>query len=162
MGITSLKIEGRMRSIYYISTVLSVYRRIIDEYYETGSVSNMEKYAYELYRCSNRESKVQFFLEKPGMDDQYYLGRKEVTNKDFLGVVLSYENNEITLEQRNYFKVGDTVTIFGPNKKEIDVKVEYIKDEAGNLMDSARHPCEIVKINCNCEVFKNDIIRVKF
>ena len=97
MGITSLKIEGRMRSIYYISTVLSVYRRIIDEYYETGSVSNMEKYAYELYRCSNRESKVQFFLEKPGMDDQYYLGRKEVTNKDFLGVVLSYENNEITI-----------------------------------------------------------------
>ncbi len=162
MGITSLKIEGRMRSIYYISTVLSVYRRIIDEYYETGSVSNMEKYAYELYRCSNRESKVQFFLEKPGMNDQYYLGRKEVTNKDFLGVVLSYENNEITLEQRNYFKVGDIVTIFGPNKKEIDVKVEYIKDEAGNLMDSARHPCEIVKINCNCEVFKNDIIRVKF
>lgn len=162
MGITSLKIEGRMRSIYYISTILSVYRRIIDEYYETGSVSNMEKYAYELYRCSNRESKVQFFLEKPGMDSQYYLGRDEVTNKDFLGVVLSYENNEITLEQRNYFKVGDIVTVFGPNKKEIDIKIDYIKDEAGNLMDCARHPCEIVKINCDLEVFKNDIIRVKF
>lgn len=164
MGISSLKIEGRMRSIYYIATVLHVYRQVIDEYYEKGKIENMDKYNYELFRCANRDSVPQFYLERPGVNEQYYLGREEQSNKDFLGVVLDYDelNKEIILEQRNYFKVGDEITIFGPNIKDFDLKVEYIKDEHNIDIEVARHPKQIVKIPSNIKVYKNDIIRVKF
>ena len=75
MGISSLKIEGRMRSVYYIATVLHVYRQVIDEYYEKGKIENIDKYNYELFRCANRDSVPQFYLEKPGVNEQYYSGR---------------------------------------------------------------------------------------
>lgn len=164
MGITSLKIEGRMRSIYYVATVLHVYRKAIDEYYKTGKIKNIDKLTYELFRCANRDSVVQFFDKKPGVEEQYYSNRDEVSNKDFLGVVLDYdeESKEIILEQRNYFEKGDMVTIFGPNIEDFNLKIGYIKDKDGNIIDIARHPQEIVKIPCNKKVYKNDIIRVSF
>ena len=164
MGITSLKIEGRMRSVYYISTVLHVYRKAIDEYYEKGKIENIDRLTYELFRCANRDSVEQFFTKKPGVEEQYYSGRDEVSNKDFLGVVLDYDDNtkEITLEQRNYFKIGDEVTIFGPKTKDFDLKIEYIKNEFNENIEVANHPQEIVKIYCDKKVCKNDIIRVKF
>ena len=164
MGITSLKIEGRMRSIYYIATVLHVYRKVIDEYYKTGKIENIDRYTYELFRCANRDSVVQFFDKKPGVNEQYYSNRDEVSNKDFLGVVISYdeEKKEVTLEQRNYFKVGDNITLFGPNKEDFDLEVKYIKNEKDEYIDAANHPQEIVKINCDKKVYKNDILRVKF
>ena len=164
MGITSLKIEGRMRSIYYIATVLHVYRQVIDEYYKKGKIDNIEKYNYEIFRCANRESVPQFYLTKPGVNEQYYSGRTEESNKDFLGVVIDYDkvNKEIILEQRNYFKIGDEITIFGPNIEDFNLKVEYIKDENNAYIEVARHPKQIVKIPSLKEVYKNDIIRVKF
>ena len=164
MGITSLKIEGRMRSVYYISTVLHVYRKAIDEYYEKGKIENIDRLTYELFRCANRDSVEQFFTKKPGVEEQYYSGRDEVSNKDFLGVVLDYDEKtkEITLEQRNYFKIGDEVTIFGPKTKDFDLKIEYIKNEFNENIEVANHPQEIVKIYCDKKVCKNDIIRVKF
>lgn len=164
MGITSLKIEGRMRSVYYIATVLSVYRKVIDEYYKYGKIDNIDEYNYEIFRCANRDSVPQFYLEKPGVNEQYYSGRIEESNKDFLGIVLDYDkvNKEIILEQRNYFKKGDEITIFGPNIDKFNLKVEYIKDELGNIIDIARHPKEIVRIKSEVKVYKNDIIRVKF
>ena len=164
MGISSLKIEGRMRSVYYIATVLHVYRKVIDEYYKNGKVENIDKYNYEIFRCANRDSVPQFYLEKPGVNEQYYSGREEVSNKDFLGIVVDYDDDakEIILEQRNYFKIGDEMTIFGPNIEDFDLKVEYIKDENGSLIDVARHPKQIVRIPCDNKVYKNDIIRVKF
>lgn len=164
MGISSLKIEGRMRSVYYIATVLHIYRKVIDEYYKNGKVENIDKYNYEIFRCANRDSVPQFYLEKPGVNEQYYSGREEASNKDFLGIVIDYDdvNKEIILEQRNYFKIGDEMTIFGPNIEDFDLKVEYIKDEKGVNIDVARHPKQIVRIPSETKVYKNDIIRVKF
>lgn len=164
MGISSFKIEGRMRSIYYIATVINVYRKAIDEYFNTGKIKDIDSKQYELFRCANRDSVPQYFIKKPGVNEQYYLGRDEVSNKDFLGVVLEYDdiNKEIVIEERNYFKVGDEITIFGPNMENIDLKVEYIKDSNGNMVDAARHAEEIVRIPCNKKVSVNDLIRVKF
>lgn len=164
MGITSLKIEGRMRSIYYISTVLHIYRQAIDEYYKYGKIKNLEEKIYTLNKCANRESVPQFYLNKPGVNEQYYLQRDETSNKDFLGIVIDYDekNKEIILEQRNYFEVGDSITIFGPNIEDFDIKIKYIKDVNNEKIDVARHPLEIIKIPCEKKVFKYDIIRKKF
>ena len=64
----------------------------IDEYYKNGKVENIDKYNYEIFRCANRDSVPQFYLEKPGVNEQYYSGREEVSNKDFLGIVIDYDD----------------------------------------------------------------------
>ena len=163
IGVKSFKIEGRMKSIYYVATLLSVYRRVIDNYY-SGNYKYNEKDDIEVKRCANRETTPQYFDKFPGKDEQYYIGRQENTNQDFLGVVLEYdkENKEIVLEQRNYFEKGDIVNIFGPKKESFNIKVDYIKNEDGNLVDAARHPQEILRIPCGKKVEKYDIIRIDF
>ena len=165
MGVKSFKIEGRMKSIYYIATLVSVYRRVIDRYLkEKEDYKYNKKDEIELYRCANRETTDQYFDKFPSVDEQYYIGREENTNQDFLGVVLDYdkENKEIIIEQRNFFKPGDIINIFGPNKEPFNIEVTYIKNETGELLDCARHPKEILRIPCDKKVNKNDLLRVNF
>ena len=163
IGVTSLKIEGRMKSIYYLATLLSVYRKVIDDYYSGNYKYNKEDEII-LERVANRDSLPQYFDKKPGVNEQYYIGREENSNQDFLGVVLDYdeENKEIVIEQRNFFKVGDTINIFGPNKESFNLEVKYIKNIDGDLVDAARHAQEIIRIPSDKKVDKFDLIRVKF
>jgi putative protease len=164
MGVRSFKIEGRMRSIYYIATMLHTYRKVIDEY-----CNNKDGYEYNknyekiLFRCANRDAVPQFFKHRAGFDEQYYTGREEVSNQDFLGVVLEYdeEAQEVVIEQRNFFKVGDEAEIFGPNIDTHFFKIEYIKDNKGNLIDAARHPKQVVRLPINKKVEKYDLMRIK-
>lgn len=161
-GITSFKIEGRMRSIYYIATIVNTYRKVIDSY-----LSDKENYKYNpeyekiLRNCANRDSVPQFYN---GVNDStcgYYNGRVEVSNQDFLGVILDFdkESHLATVQERNLFKVGDKAIIFGPNHEDIEITIDEIYDLEGNIMDIVRHPMEIVKVRLNKEVFKYDLIR---
>lgn len=163
IGVKSFKIEGRMKSIYYVATLLSVYRRIIDSCYD-GTYKYNKNDELEVYRCANRETLPQYFDKFPGVNEQYYIGRQENTNQDFLGVVLDYDEDkkEIILEQRNYFEVNDKINIFGPRKESFSINVNYIKNEDGELVDAARHPQEILRIPCDKKVEKYDIIRIGF
>lgn len=165
MGISSFKIEGRMKSIYYIATIISVYRRVIDKYYEDKeNYKHNKKDEIELFRCANRETIDQYFNSFPGVNEQYYIGREENTNQDFLGIVLDYDsdNKEIVIEQRNFFKEGDVINIFGPKKESFNIKITYIKNMQGEKVDAARHPREILRIPCDKRVNKNDLLRVNF
>lgn len=161
-GVNSFKIEGRMRSIYYIATVLHTYREILKKIESKTLTSEYIKYATNIInRVANRESVSQFYMSLPGVDEQYYNGRKEESNQDFIGLVLDYNDRYITLEVRNYFKVGDTVQVFGPNMKEIEFTITEILDEDGNSKEFCNHPKEIVKVKCINEVEKNAMMRVK-
>ena len=153
-----------MRSTYYIATVVNIYRKAIDEYFE-----NDEEYKYNknyekiLRNCANRDSVPQFFDGSFDEKCQYYNGRVEVSNQDFLGIVLDYDekNKLMTVEQRNYFKKGDIVEIFGPKLDTFDFKLEKIYDENNDLIDIVRHPKQIVKIKIDKKVNKFDMIRIK-
>lgn len=161
MGVTSFKIEGRMRSIYYIATVVNAYRKMIDKYINNEKLD--ETHIKELNRCANRESTSQYFESEADVNDQYYIGREEQSNQDFLGLVLDYneEKQEVTLEQRNFFKIGDEVQIFGPEIDTIDFKIEKIYDEKDNELDAARHPQQIIKIPLKIKVYKDNFLRIK-
>lgn len=164
IGITSLKIEGRMRSNYYIATVVSTYREAIDNYY--NNTLTEEKIAYYkkvLNRVANRESISQFYNSFPGVEGQYFLGRQEISNQDFLGVVLDYDddNHIVTLVQKNYFKPKDKVSMFGPSIETFDFEIPNIYDIDNNKLDVARHPEEIIKFKLDKKVYKDDIMRVK-
>ncbi len=164
MGIKSLKIEGRMRSIYYIATVVSIYRKAIDEYCnDKQHYEYNKKYERILRRCANRDSVAQFFN---GINDEscsYYNGRDEVSNQDFIGVVIDYdpETTIALIEQRNYFKVGDVVEIFSPYHDDIEYEIKEIYDEDNNSIDVVRHPKQRIKIKINQQLYKYDLIRKK-
>lgn len=161
MGVSSLKIEGRMRSMYYIATVVNTYKNVVTLYKEGKLTSElMEYYKRVLNRLSNRENKSQFFTGDVNVSDQYYTGRKEVSNQDFLGVVLDYTDNVMKIEQRNNFKVGDTIEVFGPNTLATKIKVDSIINEENESVSVASHPQEVLYVKVPFKVEKNDILRV--
>lgn len=164
LKVNSFKIEGRMRSLYYIATVVSIYRKVIDEY-----CNDKKNYKYNieyekiLRECANRDSVPQFYNNIYDNTCSYYNGRQEVSNQDFLGVVVDYDiiNHLAIIEQRNYFKKGDIVETFGPNTELTTFTIDEIYDEENNLIEIVNHPKQIVKIRINKKLEKNDIIKVK-
>ena len=160
IGVSSLKIEGRMRSMYYIATVVDAYKRVRDMI--ENKCLTEEKLSYYkkvLNRVSNRENKVQFFDKEPGVNEQYYLGREEVSNQDFLGIVKEV-GELVKIEQRNNFKIGSLIEIFGPNTNPQKFILEYMVNKEGEMVDTARHPKEELYIKVPFKVNKNDILRV--
>lgn len=161
-GVNSFKIEGRMRSIYYVSTVILIYRRLIDKILNNTLTPEYSNYALNvLNRVANRESTPQFFDKLPGVDEQYYLGRCEYSNQDFLGLVIDYRNGIATIEQRNYFKIGTVAQFFGSETETVDFKIEEIFDEEGNSITEANHPQMILKIKVPFKLNKYDMMRIK-
>ena len=162
MGIASFKIEGRMRSIYYIATVVGTYRKVIDQY-----LHDKKHYKYDLDKeriltnCANRDSITQFFDNNYDETVQYYNGRVEISNQDFLGLVIDYRDGMVILEQRNYFKPGDIVEIFGPTMDTIDLVIPEIYDEDNNLLDAARHPRQIIKFKFHKKLEPYAMMRIK-
>ena len=163
VGVNSFKVEGRMRSVYYIATVIYVYRHLIDMVLN-GTLTDQYRnyYLNILNRCANRDSIEQFFNGLPGNNEQYFLGRDEVSNKDFLGFVLDYKDGVVTMEQRNYFKPGDIVEFFGPNKEAFTFTIpDELYDKDDNLIEVANHPQMIVKFKIDKPLEANDMMRKK-
>lgn len=164
LGVASFKIEGRMRSIYYVSTVLLSYRRMIDAALNNTLTKKMEDYYLKiLNRCANRESTPQFYDKLPGVNEEYWNGRIEVSNQDFLGLVLDYDevNKVATIEVRNYFENGQIVQFFGPNHETFDYQINTIYDNEDNVIDVCRHPKSIIKMNVDDKLQVNDMMRLK-
>lgn len=164
LKVESYKIEGRMKSLYYIATVANAYRTIMDHKIN-GTLTDdiINYYKKVLNRVSNRENIPQFYKSVPGVEGQYYSGRQEVSNKDFLGLVKSYNDKtkEAVIEQRNKFSVGDTIEVFGNKTSVQKFKIEYIKNRDKELIHSASHAQEIVTIKIPFKVCENDILRVE-
>ena len=161
-GVNSFKIEGRMRSIYYIATVLYIYRRVIERIKSKTLSHEYIEYATNIInRVANRDSVSQFYRSLPTEKEQYFNGRIEESNQDFLGLILECDADYITLEVRNYFKLGDRVQIFGPNTSEVEFTIDEIINEENEKVSICNHPKEIVKIKCPFEVEKMSMMRTK-
>ena len=163
VGVNSFKIEGRMRGIYYIATVILCYRKMIDKLLNnTLTINDIKYYLKVLNRCANRESQPQFFQKLPDENDQYYIGRKEESNQDFLGLVIDYDdvNKIATIEERNLFKKGDYVEFFDPKMETFSYQINTIYDVDNNIIECANHPRMIIKLPVNNKLKKNDMMRI--
>ena len=161
-GIYSFKVEGRVKSSYYVATVIRSYRMAIDEYYK-----NPENYVYnpklleEIKKVSHRDFTTGFYFEKPTDEAQVYSTNSYIRGYDFVGMVLDYdkESQIATIEQRNRMFKGEEIEIFGPGVDYFTQKIEYMWDESGNEIDVAPHPQQIIKMKLDREVSKYYLLR---
>lgn len=161
-GISSAKIEGRMKSVFYVATIVSAYRRAIDTYYE-----NPEGYVYdptwmdELQKASHREFTTGFYFDKPTDKDQNYLTSEYTREYSFIGMVREYDPNTgiAIVEQRNKMNIGDEIEVFGPYSDFFTQKLTYLCDENGEPIDSAPHPQQILQIKMDKPVGEKYILR---
>jgi putative protease len=162
LGLDSLKIEGRMKSIHYIATVVSVYRKVIDAYCaDPDNFTIKQEWLDELDKCANRETASAFFEGVPGYKEQMFGNHSKKTSFEFVGLVLDYneETQMVTLQQRNHFKPGDEVEFFGPEIENFTYVIDKIWDEKGQELDAARHPLQIVQFKLDRTIYPNNMMR---
>ena len=161
IGVDSFKIEGRMKSLHYIATVVNAYRRIIDEYEETHQVKDFEIYKNAIAKAENRLTSTGFLFHKPTIDEELYDLNLTVPTKDFIGIVRSYdkETKMAIIEQRNYFVPNSTIEVFTPTKT-FDLKIGEIYDKDGISLDAARHPLQEIHFKSDIELKPFDLLRL--
>ena len=160
IGVNSLKIEGRMKSIHYIATVVNTYRRLIDDICNEHEL-DLPKYLLEIKKAENRLTSHGFMEGMTTIDEQLYNMRSENPSQEFIAFVHDYdeENYIATIEQRNHFSPGEEVEVFSPNFESMKFKIDEIIDIEGNILDAARHPKQLLKIFIPFKVSKYDMIR---
>ena len=161
-GISSVKIEGRMKSMFYVATVTAAYRKAIDQYYRDPENYKFDRTCMdELKKVSHREFTTGFYFNKPTGQDQNYRTGAYTRDYLFTGKVLDYDETTrmATVEQRNKMEIGETIEVFGPYTDFFRQKLTYMTDEEGDPIDSAPHPQQILKIKMKHPAYKNFIIR---
>ena len=164
LGVASLKIEGRMKSMYYLAVVVRSYRMLIDAYYEKGYVTeeDIELAEIEISKAENRLTSCGFFEGLPTIKGQLYDDRSEHPTKEYIGYVLDYneETQMALIEQRNYFEPGDLVEFFGPKLKNTQMVVgEIIDYQTKEVLEVAHHPLQLLLIKVPFVVSKDDMVR---
>ena len=163
-GITSAKIEGRMKSVFYVATIVSAYRRAIDAYYEDPqNYSCNPEWMNELKKASHREFTTGFYFDKPTNEDQNYHTSAYTRDYSFIGMVKSYDEKSrmAVVEQRNKMVLGDEIEVFGPNREFFKQKLTVLQNEDGEPIESAPHPQQILRIKMEQPVAEKYILRKK-
>lgn len=160
-GVSSLKIEGRMKSVHYIATVVSTYRKLIDDYINMGDIKDFDAYEKEMKKAENRLSSIGYLEGNPGVEQQLYGMRSEKPSQLFIGFGLGYDKKQsyATIEQRNYFKIGDDIEVHNPSGNHFYFKLSEMLDEDGNPVEVARHPKQILKVKVPQEIEPYAMIR---
>jgi putative protease len=145
-GLTSLKIEGRMKSVHYVATVVKTYREAIDEYFKNPSCVHVRKeWLEELKKVSHREYTRGFYFDKLSSQEQIYTSSSYEQTHDFVGIVKEYDHKtrQATVEQRNNVKVGETIEIMQPGKENFTQIISSMSDALGDDIKTAPHPQQI-------------------
>ena len=161
-GINSFKIEGRMKTAYYVATTVRAYRMAIDEY-----IKDPENWEFnpmwleELKKGSHRHFSEGFYLGKTSTRDQNYESASYVRNYDFIGVVRGHEEESglVIVEQRNRMFVGDEIEIIGPYKETMYGKILEMYNEENEPIESAPHAKQIVKMKLDIPVEEHYMLR---
>ena len=151
-GVCSFKIEGRMKSEYYVACTVNAYRRAING--EDVDISELEKSSHRLFTTGF------YFGEK---DKECFTSSSPVQTHEFMALVLEdAKDGYVKIEQRNRFKVGDTLEVLSPdenfNKK---IKVTEIKNLKGELIDDAKKVQEVLLLKTDLHLKEGDILRAK-
>jgi putative protease len=163
-GIDSFKIEGRMRSIHYVATVVHAYRQAIDAYFQDPVQYKLQtNWLEDLWKAANRPLNTGFYFDEPDEQDHIYEAEDKPAEYDFAGLVLDYDpvTSIATIEQRNHFKIGQEIEFLRSRAEPFKQVIEAIWDNTGSPLDVVRHPLQIVKFRTAHPVAKWDMMRKK-
>lgn len=161
-GVSSFKIEGRMKTSFYVATVVKAYRNAIDQYFLNPAAYVFDStLILEICKASHREFTTGFYFDKPDVDAHQYDASHYLREYEFVGMVLGYdgEKKEAIVEQRNRFFLNDELEILSPTAPSRTFIVEQIRNENGEQQNSAPHPQQILRIPCTFELKKYDLLR---
>ncbi|MEG6613257.1 U32 family peptidase [Pseudoclostridium thermosuccinogenes] len=163
-GVSSLKIEGRMKSSFYVATVVKAYRDAIDAYYNDPEGYRFNpKWLEEISKVSHREFTTGFYFNKPTEKDQIYNTSSYIRGYDFVGIVMEYDSKtgKATVEQRNRMFLGDEIEVVRPKGDFFIQKIESMKNSDGESIDVAPHPQMTVYMPMEKPVEKFTMLRRK-
>lgn len=161
-GVDSFKIEGRMKSIHYVATVVNAYRQALDAYTaDPGNYALRKEWLDEIHKAANRPLNTGFFFGEPGHKDHIYGPEEKMIDYDFAGLVVDYDpaDGYAVVEQRNHFKPGQEVEFFGPEGRFFTQRVEALWDREGTPLDAARHPLQHIRMRVDQPVKAFDMMR---
>ena len=157
----SLKIEGRMKSEYYLATVINAYRRALDAYYEQGEdYKNNPLFNAELEKTAHREFTTAYLLGENDKTVNYNDSQSKGTHKFIATVLNGNRDGYVTVEMRNRFVKGDVLEVLSPtdsfNKK---IVVEKMEDEKGNVIEDAKIVQQKIRLYTDVKLNSGDILR---
>ncbi|MBO0421332.1 peptidase U32 family protein [Enterococcus plantarum] len=163
-GVDSFKIEGRMKSIHYVSTVANVYKKAVDTYMEDPeNYECKQEWIDELWKVAQRELSTGFYYHVPTDEEQLFGERRKIPQYKFIGEVMAYdsETKVATIRQRNHFSVGDEIEFYGPGFNHFHQTVEVMYNEEDESIDRAPNPMMILTMPVEKPVAVGDMIRKK-
>ncbi|COC96227.1 peptidase%2C U32 family [Streptococcus pneumoniae] len=162
-GVDSLKIEGRMKSIHYVSTVTNCYKAAVDAYLESPEKFEAIKQDLvdEMWKVAQRELATGFYYGIPSENEQLFGARRKIPEYKFVAEVVSYDDavQTATIRQRNVINEGDQVEFYGPGFRHFETYIEDLHDAKGNKIDRAPNPMELLTIKVPQPVQSGDMVR---
>ena len=159
----SLKIEGRMKSIHYVSTVSNCYKAAVDAYLESPEKFEAIKQDLidEMWKVAQRELATGFYYNTPTENEQLFGARRKIPEYKFVAEVVDYdaENQIATIRQRNVINEGDQVEFYGPGFRHFETVIRDLRDIKGNKIDRAPKPMELLTISMPTPVCPGDMVR---
>lgn len=161
-GVDSLKIEGRMKSIHYVSTVANVYKKAVDSYMaDPKNYICKQEWIDELWKVAQRELSTGFYYHTPTENEQLFGPRRKIPQYKFIGEVLNYDEDThiATIRQRNVFSVGDDIEFYGPGLRHFTQQVTEMRNEQQEIIDRAPHPMMLLTTPVTQPVQVGDMVR---
>ncbi len=163
-GIDSFKIEGRMKTALYVAAVTRTYRQAIDDYLLSKERYDlrMDWYLEEIAKCTYRRFTTGFYFGKPGREEQIYDNGTYINEYVYLGIVDETDaKGTVRITQRNKFCRGDRIEIMKPDGRNLDTRVDAIRNEAGEEMESAPHAKQTLYVTLSEPAERYDLLRVR-
>lgn len=162
-GVDSLKIEGRMKSIHYVSTVTNCYKAAVNAYLESPQAFEAIKQDLidELWKVAQRELATGFYYQTPTENEQLFGARRKIPQYKFVGEVVDFDEPSMTatIRQRNVINEGDRVEFYGPGFRHFETFIADLHDADGQKIERAPKPMELLTITVPQEVKAGDMIR---
>ncbi|MFC5532002.1 peptidase U32 family protein [Cohnella yongneupensis] len=161
-GVDSFKIEGRMKSIHYVASVVNAYRQAIDAYMEDPEHYELrQEWVDEIGKAANRPLNTGFFYTVPGAEEHIYEAEEKPAPYDFAAIVTDYDEATgiATVQQRSPFRPGMEVEFIGPGGRQFKQQVGEMTDEEGNALTVARHPLQRIRLAVAQPVQPLDLMR---
>ena len=161
-GVTSFKIEGRVKTEFYVATVVGVYRRAIDAYMADPENFVFDpKWLEELSKVSNRGYTTGFWLEKPNETAQNTEDGGYIRNYDLAALFEKNDSGKCVFTQKNKLCVGDIVEVMSPNAEPYSFTIDKIWNENDEEIDSVPHPMQVFKLDLGKDLPEFSMLRKK-